>query len=108
MVNMYSIDSESDEEEINLNNYHNSEDNYDIFERSNKNKQNEIYSKYVGKNRIYVYLILKFFNPFSKIFFRASTLSNILRYKENRRIIYIFYNEHTKKVTNIKKIIPRK
>jgi hypothetical protein len=103
-------DSDSDvEEEVFFKEYteNSNEEYYDIFERVRKTDKNDIFSKYVGKHRLYVYFWLRLFNPFSKIVLRASSLSNILKYREDKRLIYIFYDPTSKKVSRIKKIIPK-
>jgi len=103
-------ESDSDaEEEIFFKQYNenSNEEYYDIFERVKKTDKNDIFSKYIGKNRMYVYFLLRLFNPFSKIILQASSLSNILKYRGDKRVIYIFYDVTTKTVTCIKKIIPK-
>ncbi len=98
-------DSDSDvEEEIFLKQ---NDEYYDIFERVRKPDNNDIFSKYIGKHRLYVYFWLRLFNPFSKIILRVNSLSNILKYRQDKRVIYIFYDPNSKTVTHIKKIIPK-
>jgi hypothetical protein len=73
-------------------NENSNEEYYDIFERVKKTDKNDIFSKYIGKNRMYVYFLLRLFNPFSKIILQSSNLSNILKYRVDKRVIYIFYD----------------
>lgn len=107
MSNMHSVDSDNEEEEISLNNYYsNSEEYYEIFGKVKSNQEDAVFSKYIGKNRIYVYILLKLFNPFSKIILRVNTLSKIIKYRYDKKQIYVYYDPNTRNVSSIKKIVP--
>lgn len=110
---MHSTDSSSSMDSI----YSDDEDDMIIF------TNHSIYSyptdprfeKYIGKQKFFVYVLLRIFNPFKNIVLIESTLTNILnvffsKIKREKEIhqkentIYIFYNENSNIVTKIKYI----
>jgi hypothetical protein len=67
------------------------------------------FKKYIGFNKYYVFIILRILNPFKKIELVEGTPSNMHRifYSKDKKYsncIYIFYNNITNRVINVRYI----